>query len=335
MARAARRRTRWREYVPQSIRQAEGALEAAAAERRGEIWSPVRAPAGTRKVAATVWGRAWCDNLERYQDFANRLPRGRTYFRNGSIVHLEIAAGRIEARVRGSALYRVSIAIAEVPAPRWKAIQSACASDIGSLVELLEGRLSASVMAVMTAKGEGLFPEPRELTMQCSCPDWATMCKHVAAVMYGVGARLDTAPALLFALRGVDPSALVGAIASRPIAAPTAGGDELSGDLGSIFGIDLVDHAPSRSVTTGVAKAGTRPEAAKRTKPASHRKTKTPAQAAESAMQEITRKQLIESGLSVATISGWYDRGVLESAGRPGVYRWTKRLAERIAARKR
>lgn len=317
----ARRASQWREYVPQVTRVAEGVREMLAARRRGEAWTAVRAEPRARKIAATVWGQAWCENLERYRDFENRLPRGRTYVRNGSVVHLEIASGRIDARVRGSDLYRVSIAIAEVTEPRWKAIQAACAGDIGSLVELLEGRLSAAVMAVMTAQGTGLFPEPREITMQCSCPDWATMCKHVAAVMYGVGVRLDAAPALLFALRGVDPNGLIGAVASRPIVGK-ADGDVLSGDLGAIFGIEIVaeDPTPQRAAKTV--------KTAKAARPAKTRRS-------DAAPREITRKQLIALGVPATTISGWYARGVLESAGRAGVYRWTALLEARLAARGR
>lgn len=375
MARRKHRASRWREYVPQSQRHALNARDAAAARARGETLTPVRAKPGTRQMASTVWGRAWCDNLERYHDFANRLPRGRTYARNGAVVHLEVAAGRIDARVRGSDLYRVTITIAEVARARWKAMQDACATDIGSLVELLEGRLSASVMAVMTAKGSGLFPEPREIQMQCSCPDWATMCKHVAAVMYGVGVRLDDAPALLFVLRGVDPTALVGSVSPRPRAATADDGAVLEGDLGSIFGIDLLDEVPQEppsdatrarrnaAATKPPSRArGTNPRVGtpkpKRSlSPRAQAPAPTPAVDVDAAVgatratssakprsrpkseptprREITRKQLIELGLSASTISSWYDRGVLESAGRPGVYRWTETLARRIAERAR
>ena len=316
----ARGTMQWRTYVPQRARQAASAHEAKAAAKRGEIWTPVRPASGGRNIATTVWGTAWCDNLERYHDYENRLPRGRAYIRNGSVVHLDLAAGRIAARVRGSELYRVEITIAEVAPRRWKAITAACATDIGSLVDLLDGRLSAPVMAVMTARGSGLFPEPREISMTCSCPDWATMCKHVAAVMYGVGVRLDAAPALLFVLRGVDPSALVTAASTSRIVGDTAGvgGLELE-DLGSVFGIELVD-------------AGAKPKPlAKKPKPLAKKPLAKPKPVAK--RREITRKELLTLGVSVATISGWYSRGVLESVGRPGVYRWTKALAARIAER--
>ncbi len=139
-----------------------------------------------RIIAKTFWGKAWCENLESYSDFANRLPRGRTYVRNGSVVHLEIRAGKVSALVSGSELYSVEITITSLAAPDWKRVKRACAGQIGSLVELLQGQLSRSVMDVVTRRGEGLFPKPAEIRMECSCPDWAGMCKHVAAVMYGV-----------------------------------------------------------------------------------------------------------------------------------------------------
>ena len=170
-------------------------------------------------IAATFWGKAWCENLESYSDFENRLPRGRTYVRNGSVVHLEIQPGKISALVSGSELYSVEITISSLPDPHWKCVKSECAGQIGSLVELLQGRLSKSVMDVVTRRGGGLFPKPAEIKMKCSCPDWAGMCKHVAAVMYGVGARLDDKPELLFLLRKVDHLELIaGAVDSAPVA---------------------------------------------------------------------------------------------------------------------
>ena len=234
------RSMQWKPYVSQTARRASVTRDAKAAAARGESWTPVQPEATGRKITTTVWGAAWCENLERYRDFENRLPRGRTYVRNGSVVHLAIEPGRIEARVSGSDMYRVEVRIAEVDRRRWANITKACGADIGSVVEVLEGRLSAAVMAVMTASHTGLFPEPSEITMTCSCPDWATMCKHVAAVMYGVGVRLDVAPALLFALRGVDPSTLVGTgvrgiVGERGRDAAVI--DE--GDLGAIFGIEV------------------------------------------------------------------------------------------------
>ena len=151
-----------------------------------------------RKIAKSFWGEAWCGHLESFSDFENRLPRGRSYVRNGSVCHLAVAKGRIEAKVSGSELYNVKVAVKTLPGKRWNAVKGRCSGQIGSLLELLQGRLSDHVMAVVTDRQDGLFPSPKEISFECSCPDWAVMCKHVAAVLYGVGARLDAKPELLF-----------------------------------------------------------------------------------------------------------------------------------------
>jgi uncharacterized Zn finger protein len=160
-------------------------------------------------VARTFWGEAWCENLERYSDFANRLPRGRTYVRNGSVVDLRIAPGAVTALVSGSDLYEVEMTVAAVPATRWRTICKDCAGAIDSVVELLQGNLSQSVMARMCQPKTGLFPSPTEIRFACSCPDWASMCKRIAAVLYGIGPRLDEHPELLFLLRKVNHQDLV------------------------------------------------------------------------------------------------------------------------------
>lgn len=152
---------------------------------KGKQVSPVEI-AG-RAIASTFWGKAWCDNLESYSDFSNRLPRGRTYLRNGSVVDLQIETGKIMSMVSGASLYRIAIRIRPLAAPRWKKLKQECGTGIGSVVELLQGRLSTSVMSVVTSRENGLFPAPAEIEMSCSCPDWAEMCKHVAATLYSVG----------------------------------------------------------------------------------------------------------------------------------------------------
>src|SRR6516164_10246819 len=205
-------------YVSAAEKRRRAKKAANALEKKGRKLNPVRAEG--RTIARSFWGKAWCENLESYSDYENRLPRGRTYVRNGSVVHLEIQAGKISALVSGSELYSVEITISSLPDPHWKCVKSECSGQIGSLVELLQGRLSKSVMDVVTQRGGGLFPKPAEIKMKCSCPDWAGMCKHVAAVMYGVGARLDDKPELLFVLRKVDHLELIaGAGDSAPVAA--------------------------------------------------------------------------------------------------------------------
>ncbi|WP_165068784.1 hypothetical protein [Desulfovibrio sp. ZJ200] len=196
----------------------------------------------TGALAKTFWGKSWCFNLERYADFANRLPRGRGYVRHGCICHLEIAVGEVRAKVLGNSLYNVTVHIAPLPATRWQALRAGCAGRIATLIELLRGKLSGEVMAIMCDPEAGMFPSPKEILFSCSCPDSARMCKHVAAALYGVGRRLDTVPEQLFTLRGVDASGL---LPSTLHVAPTHMADTLQvEDMGTLFGIDLEMDAP-------------------------------------------------------------------------------------------
>ena len=148
----------WRPYVPVAQRQKQAHKELAKLAKRGESPAPVKVEG--RKIASSFWGKSWCENLERYSDFANRLPRGRTYVRNGSVVDLKINKGEVHARVAGSELYRIKIEITPVKPPQWKAICRDCAGTVGSLIELLQGRLAKSVMERVCSKGDGLFPAP-------------------------------------------------------------------------------------------------------------------------------------------------------------------------------
>ncbi|MPY89802.1 MAG: hypothetical protein GEU99_18005 [Luteitalea sp.] len=241
----------WKRYVPVALRRRRAARKLAALEkRRGQAASPISIEG--RAIAKTFWGKAWCDNLERYSDYANRLPRGRTYVRNGSVIDLRIAPGAVSALVSGSAIYRVTVKVSAVPKAQWRAICKDCAGAIDSLVELLQGRFSQGVMVRLCREKTGLFPAPADITFACSCPDWATMCKHVAAVLYGVGARLDEEPELLFALRKVreqDLIARAGESLPETQKAPAAGRVLETGDLSEIFGIEMAQVAkPSAPV---------------------------------------------------------------------------------------
>jgi uncharacterized Zn finger protein len=233
---------RWAPYVPVARRRANASRHAAKlAKAEGRKLAPIAIEG--RQIASTFWGRAWCDHLESYSDFANRLPRGRTYVRNGSVVDLQIASGRVTALVSGSEIYRLTIQMTPLKPALWNHIKLDCAGSIASLIDLLQGRFDRGVMERLTRKVDGLFPQPNEIKMACSCPDYATMCKHVAAVLYGVGARLDHQPELLFTLRGVDHLELIGQALARENLDSALGGkraDSLEGsDLGELFGIEL------------------------------------------------------------------------------------------------
>ena len=203
-----------------------------------------------KKITQTFWGDAWCKNLETYSDFENRMPRGRTYVRNGSVVHLEIDKGVVKSYVAGSDTYEVVVKIKPLKPERWKAIKKKCSGEIGSVVELLQGKLSKHVLGIVTDKKEGLFPSPEEIDLDCSCPDWATMCKHVAATLYGVGVLLDKSPELFFKLRGVDHLELIDSSVS--IATGKKDSETLDeGALEDIFGVELSDSLEPKAKASG------------------------------------------------------------------------------------
>jgi uncharacterized Zn finger protein len=249
-------------YVPVAARKAQAKKKLEGLRQSGHEPSPVEI-AG-RTIATTFWGGAWCDNLERYSDYANRIPRGRTYVRNGSVIDLQIGAGRVDALVSGSRVYKVAVTVAPVPSPRWRAICGQCAGGIDSLVELLQGRFSKGVMAHICQQNTGLFPAPSEIQFTCSCPDWASMCKHVAAVLYGVGARLDHRPELLFRLRQVNEQELIArAGANAPLSrkGPGAGKVLENADLADVFGVELAPPARTPTRAAAPTTAATKPVA--------------------------------------------------------------------------
>jgi uncharacterized Zn finger protein len=269
----------WRPYVSAAERRRKAARETEKLRKKGHPVSPVRIQG--RSIVKTFWGKAWCENLERYSDYANRLPRGRTYVRNGSIVDLQIGPRKIQALVSGSEIYKVAVKVAPVSKARWKSICCDCGGAIDSLVELLQGHFSKGVMERVCRQDTGLFPSPEEIKLSCSCPDWALMCKHVAAVLYGIGARLDQQPELLFRLHEVDEKELIAKAGDAlplakkgPAAEKVLGGDDLS----ELFGLDMVQSTtapeapiaglekPKRVKLTGRKKAR-RP--AKKTRPRS------------------------------------------------------------------
>jgi uncharacterized Zn finger protein len=272
----------WRPYVPVAERRRQALRELAKLRKRGKSIVPVMIEG--RTIAKTFWGKSWCTNLERYSDYASRLPRGRTYVRNGSVLDLKIARGEVAARVAGSSLYEIKIAIAPVKAARWKAICRDCAGGIDSLVELLQGRLARGIMDRVCREGDGLFPSPEEIKLSCSCPDWADMCKHVAAALYGVGARLDAKPELIFVLRGVDENELL-ADAGRDLvgtaAAPSTAKLLGDSDVAALFGLEMAESAafdthvpaaPKRQRGSGISRENAAPIA---TKAAAAKKSKS------------------------------------------------------------
>lgn len=250
----------YRPYVSVAERRRKAAVTAQTMLKKGQQLAPIQLEG--RTIASTFWGKAWCDNLESYSDYANRLPRGRTYVRNGSVIDLQIANGKIEAMVQGSDLYKIAVTIKPLAPDRWGKFKRASAGKISNVLDLLQGRLSKDILNDITAQDAGLFPAPKEIKLDCSCPDWADMCKHVAAVLYGVGARLDAQPELFFTLRGVDMQDLVSAASATAVT--SADGASASGvaledaNLSEIFGVEIettdIKPSPPKTGRSRVAK---------------------------------------------------------------------------------
>jgi uncharacterized Zn finger protein len=257
----------WRRYVTVAERRRKAAREMEKLKKKGHGVSPVVIEG--RAIAKTFWGKAWCDNLERYSDFANRLPRGRAYVRNGSVVDLQIGGGEVKAYVSGSEIYQVAVKVTPVSKKRWQSICTDCAGAIDSLVELLQGRFSQGVMERVCRQGSGLFPSPPEIKLSCSCPDWASMCKHVAAVLYAIGARLDQQPELLFKLHKVDEKELIAKAGQRlPLDTKAPAPEKALGseDLSAIFGLEMAqtEDVPASSLGPAAKSGRTKKQARKR-----------------------------------------------------------------------
>lgn len=342
----------WRPYVPVAARRARAQKKMAKLQKKGLCVKPVEIEG--RKIARTFWGEAWCDHLESFSDYENRLPRGRTYVRNGSVCHLDISRGKVHAIVSGSELYTVTIAVQTLAPKKWQNLKNRCAGQIGSLLELLQGRLSKNVMAVVTDRQEGLFPLPAEIRLQCSCPDWAVMCKHVAAVLYGVGARLDEAPELLFLLRGVDHAELIGAEVGLAAMATGAGAGRrrIAEDaLADVFGIELPAGEASGAGKADPRRAEAPPKTNKASEGAvkrtARRRAKDPgkriqplkkAQDARKAVQAIAKAAPV-TGKAVAALRAKFGMSQLQFArllgvSTPAVANWEKKAgAIRFQAR--
>jgi uncharacterized Zn finger protein len=230
----------YKPYVPVAQRRAKAAKTAQKMMENGQKLNPVTIEG--RKISSTFWGNAWCENLENYSDYENRLPRGRTYARNGSVIHLEIqpTGGKISALVQGSDLYKIEIAVEKLPDKKWKEIKKAATGKITNLLDLLQGKLPKDLLATITDQKAGLFPLPQEIKMSCSCPDYSSLCKHIAAVIYGIGNRLDRSPELFFTMRSLDMSELLSAAGKETVALTEPATSELDAeDLSALFGVEM------------------------------------------------------------------------------------------------
>lgn len=336
----------WPPYVSVDERRRRAAAEVAKLRKKGRDVSPVTIEG--RLIARTFWAKAWCDHLESFSDYANRLPRGRTYVRNGSVVDLQIERGKVTALVQGSSMYRITIEVTPADPKHWKSIVTACSGQIDSVVELLLGKLSDGVMHIITDKITGLFPAPRQIALRCSCPDSAGMCKHVAAALYGVGARFDASPELLFLLRGTDPAELVTAAAKGKVLRGSRAAAKREGlgdaDLASVFGIEIDSGAEApqaprkrvrsagfardvavapKSVAPPPQKAPTPAQTKGRAKAAPSRKVAAATSAKGRGSEPSAKRTLSEFrrlGVPDETVAFWVRTGVLATTSRTGVY---------------
>ena len=181
------------------------------AKQKGRKYEPIVAKSKRGAVCTSWWGQAWCENLEKYADYASRIERGRGYVRSGAVVDLQIEHGHVTAKVQGrrKTPYNVEIMIGRLSEESCQHIIDRCSSKIESMEKLVSGEFPEELKDIFSSK-EGLFPTPTEISFRCSCPDWALMCKHVAAVMYGIGIRFDENPFYFFTLRGIDVDRFIG-----------------------------------------------------------------------------------------------------------------------------
>lgn len=288
----------WKPYVPVAKRRAKAKRELDRLRKKGVTIQPVEVSG--RRIADSFWGKGWCDHMESFNDYENRLPRGRTYVRNGSVCHLDVQSGRIEAIVSGSELYNVVVTIAPLAKKKWEAVKSACTGRISSLIDFLRGKLAGGVMEVVCHRETGLFPLPGEIRFDCDCPDWADMCKHVAAVLYGVGARLDHEPEKLFLLRGVNHEELVDV--SAAVQGSTGKGASrrriASTGLADVFGIDVLETDAGVDLVSGTAPIPAKKRAPRKEEPLPKTEERTPVSKAKVAKTANTAVKGPESALS-------------------------------------
>ena len=234
--------TPWGDYHYTSVAEMQANANKTLAKHKD--YEPVRVTAGTRKICTSWWGDAWCRNLERYADWANRIERGRRYVRNGAVLDLKIAGGTIRAKVQGSRAtpYEVEITVAPLSEKRSKEIEAQAAGKIEDLESLASGKFPDELKE-MFFQEDGLFPSPKEIKLNCSCPDWAIMCKHVAAVLYGIGVRLDSNPMYFFQMRGIDIESFIGKVVGGKVETMLAHANKKSprimkdADLMALFGV--------------------------------------------------------------------------------------------------
>jgi len=261
-------------YVPVAEKKAKAARKLKQLRKKNPAMQPIVLEG--RAIATTWWGKSWNLNLERYADYSNRIGRGRSYVRHGAVLDLQIGGGQVKSLVQGSRAkpYQVTIKIKGITKAIWQNMKAACAGKLDSLPELLNGKFPKALGEVFTAQGRGLFPSPQEIDFDCSCPDWAYMCKHVAATLYGIGTRLDDDAGLFFKLRKVKIDDLIQQTLKDQSYQLLEKAEQLSvgriaeSDLAGMFGIEMEDGLELDFPKTAEKAAGSRKKSPKAAKPA-------------------------------------------------------------------
>lgn len=196
--------SRFQPYKIPTATELEKKKEKSRTRLRGHDLKPIVIEGKT--LGRTWWGKAWNQNLESYADYSNRVGRGKTYVRQGMVIHLNIEEAQVFGLVQGrkKAPYEILVKIEPSTEDDIKAIGEISRQHVESFESLLHGEFPKELEVLFTRKGFGLFPSPKEIDFYCSCPDHAYMCKHVAAVLYGIGSRLDEDPQLFFTLRQIN-----------------------------------------------------------------------------------------------------------------------------------
>jgi uncharacterized Zn finger protein len=217
-----------------------------------EAGRPIRVEGGIKarsqrgSIGSAWWSRRFIDILERICD-KGRLSRGRAYARRGQVLSIDLSAGEVTAAVQGSRPdpYEVVIRIEAYGEARWTAIEESIAAQAVYRARLLAGEMPTEIEELFAAMGVDLFP--RDLDMECSCPDWGFPCKHLSAVLYLLAESFDDDPFLVLAWRGRTREQLLGSLADEPVADPLRVADVPFADrLADFYAPGATAHRPER-----------------------------------------------------------------------------------------
>lgn len=216
---------------------------------------PIRVEGGIRarsqrgSIGSTWWSRRFIDILERICD-KGRLSRGRTYARQGQVLSIDLSAGEVRAAVQGSRRdpYEVMIRIEAYAESRWAALEEAIAAQAVYRAKLLAGEMPVEIEELFAAMGTDLFP--RDLDMECSCPDWGFPCKHLSAVLYLLAESFDEDPFLVLAWRGRTRERLLGSLAAEEAGEPEVADVPFADRLADFYAPGATAHRPERRTAT-------------------------------------------------------------------------------------